>query len=226
MITKHACHLRAPVTAAALLLGVFLSAGQAQPVTITSLSARIAGGYTTSTLTFDRVITAEVQASRTPEPWIEVAAWRVNEASSLTVAGLAFDGVPADQLFFRVVPSGTALRPLAIPVAIRVDPGYLAAGATAPFAYPTGTVGPGHVTLAWDASPDASVTGYAILQGTSSGTWPVRIDVGTALTVRVSNLLDAATYFWVAIAYTAEGVESLPSNEVSANIAPGSPFSR
>lgn len=72
------------------------------------------------------------------------------------------------------------------------------------------------VTLAWDASPDANVNGYAIYYGTNSGNWTTRVDVGNVTNCTITLPVGSnVTYFFVATAYTPEGVESLPSNEVS-----------
>lgn len=72
------------------------------------------------------------------------------------------------------------------------------------------------VTLAWDASPDANVSGYAIYYGTNSGGWTVRVDVGNVTNCTITLPTSGnVTYFFVATAYTPEGIESVPSNEVS-----------
>lgn len=70
-----------------------------------------------------------------------------------------------------------------------------------------------NVSLAWDASPDATVTGYRIYCSSSNGT--VTIDVGAVLTCTVSNLVGGVTYSFYATAYDAFGVESEPSNTVT-----------
>ena len=74
------------------------------------------------------------------------------------------------------------------------------------------------VTLEWDASPDVWVTGYRLYCGTNSvkplTNAVIKIDVGTNLTATVSNLVTGKTYYFVATCYTAEGLESPPSNEV------------
>ena len=72
------------------------------------------------------------------------------------------------------------------------------------------------VQLAWDPSPDANVTGYKIYYGTNSGSYQIIVDVGnvTNTTITLTNYAPITTYF-IATAYTVEGVESLPSNEVS-----------
>jgi len=79
------------------------------------------------------------------------------------------------------------------------------------------------VPLAWDPSPDANVLGYAIYYGTNSGNYQTRVPVGNATNTVLSNLTNVGTYYFVAVAYTAEGVESLPSNEVSYTVNSGTP---
>ncbi|MCS7089586.1 MAG: fibronectin type III domain-containing protein [Verrucomicrobiota bacterium] len=73
----------------------------------------------------------------------------------------------------------------------------------------------GTVTLAWDPSPDERVVGYAIYYGTSSGVHPVRIEVGNVTNAVIEGLQPGVTYYFVATAFTADGLESDPSNEVS-----------
>ncbi len=73
---------------------------------------------------------------------------------------------------------------------------------------------PCNVTLEWDPSPDAWVAGYALHYGTASSNYTVRLDVGSSTSVTVSNLTPGGTYYFVATAYTSDGQESLPSNEV------------
>lgn len=71
------------------------------------------------------------------------------------------------------------------------------------------------VGLAWDPSPDSSVTGYAIYYGKSSGVWTTRVDVGNVTNTTITLVADGSTYFFVATAYDANGLESEPSNEVN-----------
>lgn len=70
------------------------------------------------------------------------------------------------------------------------------------------------VTLAWDASPDASVTGYRLHIGDSTFHYTNSAVVGNVLTARVENLMPSATYSFAATAYDAQGVESPFSNEI------------
>lgn len=69
------------------------------------------------------------------------------------------------------------------------------------------------VQLSWDASPDTNVVGYAIYAGTNTGNHYLRHDAGLTYTTRITNLT-STTWYFVATAYTAEELESLPSNEV------------
>lgn len=80
------------------------------------------------------------------------------------------------------------------------------------------------VTLEWDKSPDAWVSGYNIYAGTNSfyGTngvalpltnYVVKVNCGTNTLCTLSNLL-SGTFYFVATAYVADNQESLPSNEV------------
>ena len=69
-------------------------------------------------------------------------------------------------------------------------------------------------TLAWDASPDATVIGYKLYSGIVGGPQTNVLDAGSALTLTVSNLQTDTTYFFFATAYNAEGIESEPSNLV------------
>ncbi len=78
------------------------------------------------------------------------------------------------------------------------------------------------VTLEWDPSPDAWVAGYAIHYGTTSSNYTVRLDLGNHTSATLTNLTPGTTYYFVATAYTSDGQESLPSNEVSYTV-PESP---
>jgi hypothetical protein len=71
------------------------------------------------------------------------------------------------------------------------------------------------VTLAWDPSPDPSVTGYNVYYGAATHTYTNKINAGNATSVVVSNLVEGATYYFVVTAYNASGLESDPSNEVT-----------
>jgi Concanavalin A-like lectin/glucanases superfamily/Divergent InlB B-repeat domain/Fibronectin type III domain len=71
------------------------------------------------------------------------------------------------------------------------------------------------VTLAWDASSDATIAGYKLRYGTTSGNPNQIVDVGRVTTSMVSNLNDATTYYFTVVGYNSAGVESQPSNQIS-----------
>ena len=77
----------------------------------------------------------------------------------------------------------------------------------------------GSVTLAWDASPDASVTGYRVYYGGASGVYTNSASVGNVTTATFSNLPDGATFYFAAVGFTSEGVESDFSNETTHTVA-------
>ena len=68
------------------------------------------------------------------------------------------------------------------------------------------------VQLAWDASPDAAVTGYALYSCLTSSSVTNRLDLGTARTATLSNLEASSGYLLFVVAYDAAGLESAPSN--------------
>ncbi len=70
------------------------------------------------------------------------------------------------------------------------------------------------VTLAWDPSPSAGVSGYRVYQGTSSGNYTTMAEVGSATSISISALLEGTSYYFAITAYDAQGEESAFSNEV------------
>jgi len=70
------------------------------------------------------------------------------------------------------------------------------------------------VTLAWDASPDASVNGYALYYGIENANLTNRVDVGLAQSVTLTNLYAHSNFFFFATAYNTLGVESIPSGSL------------
>jgi len=76
-----------------------------------------------------------------------------------------------------------------------------------------GSVFAATIHLAWDPS-SGTVTGYRIYYGTSSGSYPNKVDVGNVTECTISNLQEGVTYYFVARAYNDYG-ESGNSNEVS-----------
>jgi fibronectin type 3 domain-containing protein len=79
----------------------------------------------------------------------------------------------------------------------------------------------GSLTLAWDPVLGPDIAGYRLLYGPSSGNYDQQIDAGNKTVATIPNLEDGGTYFLVVTAYTAVGMESPPSNEVSATVEGG-----
>lgn len=90
------------------------------------------------------------------------------------------------------------------------------------WAFMAGGAGNVSVKLQWDPSPSSNVVGYAVYYGTVSGDYTARADAGAQTTVSISGLIESTTYYFVAVAYTDYGVESLPSNELAYTV-PGDP---
>ena len=70
------------------------------------------------------------------------------------------------------------------------------------------------VTLAWDASPDSTVTGYKLYHGVSTRSYTNVYNVGNVLTGTLSNLVCGTTYYFAATAYNGLGTESVYSDEL------------
>src|SRR5262245_42625469 len=51
-----------------------------------------------------------------------------------------------------------------------------------------------NVTLAWDPSADATVTGYAVYYGTKSGNLPNGVNVGNQTSYQITGLTDGQPY--------------------------------
>ena len=73
----------------------------------------------------------------------------------------------------------------------------------------------GNVTLAWDASPDATAVGYRIYYGPASGVYTNSATVGNVTSATLAGLVDGATYFFAATAFNDLGDESIFSNEAN-----------
>ncbi|MCW5553641.1 MAG: fibronectin type III domain-containing protein [Verrucomicrobiae bacterium] len=84
-----------------------------------------------------------------------------------------------------------------------------------------------NLTLQWDPSTSSNVVGYAVYYGTNSGSYVARVDAGGQTTVSINSLIESTTYYFVAVAYTDYGVESLPSTELAYTVPspPGGPGS-
>jgi hypothetical protein len=79
------------------------------------------------------------------------------------------------------------------------------------------------VTVAWDPSTTPDVAGYILHFGTNSGAYFDFVVGGSATTAIAPGLLEGITYYFAATAYTTNGVESEPSDELSYTIPTGNP---
>jgi hypothetical protein len=70
------------------------------------------------------------------------------------------------------------------------------------------------IRLGWNPAADSAVRGYAIYHGPVSQPSLSRIDARTNLFCTISNLVVGVTYRIYAVSYNAQGVESVPSNEL------------
>ncbi len=80
------------------------------------------------------------------------------------------------------------------------------------------------ITLTWTASDSPDVAGYRLYYGEYSGSYPNTIDAGNQTTVDVPNLIEGTMYYFAATAYTADGSESVPSDEIHYMPNPASPI--
>ena len=78
----------------------------------------------------------------------------------------------------------------------------------------------GEVTLAWDASSDATVVGYKIYRGTSTGIYDYEKDVGDVTTAVITGLDTGTDYYFSATAYNSNKDESNFCNEVKVSVQP------
>lgn len=77
------------------------------------------------------------------------------------------------------------------------------------------------LSLAWNASKDKQVAGYFLHYGTESSNYTARINVSKKKpAITVPGLKEGATYYFTVTSYDSQGVESLPSKEIS-YIVPG-----
>jgi len=90
----------------------------------------------------------------------------------------------------------------------------------------TGTTSSGSVALTWNAST-SSVAGYNAYRGNQSGGPYTKLNSSLVTTTAYtdSSVQAGQTYFYVATAVTASGIESVYSNEVQATVPSSSPLS-
>jgi hypothetical protein len=87
----------------------------------------------------------------------------------------------------------------------------------------TAVAGTHSVTVSWDANGEwEDIAGYRLKYGTESRNYPNEVDVPGPMAV-ASDLLDGETYYFAAVAYNIDGVESALSAEISYSGPGGSP---
>jgi len=71
------------------------------------------------------------------------------------------------------------------------------------------------VTLAWNSSPDGTLSGYNVYSGVASQTYTNMVSFGNVTNASLSALVPGTTYFFSVTAVDAAGLESPFSNEAS-----------
>lgn len=107
--------------------------------------------------------------------------------------------------------------------AVALMTGFGATATTVPTSYVP--AGPGSsIILAWNPSPDPSVSGYRVYQGTNSRNYTLVYDAGNGTNKAVPGLQIGAVYYFAATAYDTNGLESDFSAElVYTNATGGTP---
>jgi len=86
-------------------------------------------------------------------------------------------------------------------------------------------MGQDSITLAWNSSTNSLVAGYVIYYGTSSQKYTLTNNAGTNNTVTLTNLQFGTNYYFAVACYSATGMQSPLSTEVTAATAPAAFFS-
>jgi hypothetical protein len=86
---------------------------------------------------------------------------------------------------------------------------------TAVLAAPALASAAGSVRLAWEASPEADVTGYVVSYRSEDAASSGAVNVGKQTAAQVDNLRSGMRYFFSVFSYNAAGLRSVPSSEVS-----------
>ena len=76
----------------------------------------------------------------------------------------------------------------------------------------------GSLGVSWDPVQDNRIAGYRLKYGTSSRSYTQSIDLGNVTSHSFANVPEGSTYYFVVTAYDANGVEGLPSTEVSGTV--------
>src|SRR5260221_3715330 len=76
------------------------------------------------------------------------------------------------------------------------------------------------ITLLWDPSPDATVTGYSILYGTQPGVHGTRVDIGNTTTYTLGLTPQTITTYYFVVTARSAGGDSDPTPGASLIISP------
>ncbi|HEU6449358.1 MAG TPA: fibronectin type III domain-containing protein [Verrucomicrobiae bacterium] len=75
-----------------------------------------------------------------------------------------------------------------------------------------------NITLKWKGIVEPDLAGYKLYYGPASGTYTNYFSTGKATNVVLSGLTAGLTYYFAATAYTTNGIESVPSNEIAVTV--------
>lgn len=78
------------------------------------------------------------------------------------------------------------------------------------------------VTVSWDANSEPNIVGYRLFYGTTSRVYTNQVDVPGPMAV-ASALSEGETYYFAAVAYDNDGLQSELSAEISYNVSGGPP---
>jgi hypothetical protein len=78
------------------------------------------------------------------------------------------------------------------------------------------------VTVTWDANSEPDVVGYRLFYGRESHLYTTQVDVPGPMAV-ASNLTEGETYYFAAVAYNNDGLQSELSAEISYEVSGGPP---
>jgi len=110
---------------------------------------------------------------------------------------------------------GTHFSPYALSEAVGINPPDVPGGVSAT----AGSAGSGQITVSWSSVSGA--TGYYIYRDTSStGSFPLLVDAGSAVSYANTGLTSGTTYYYKVSAYKGTGSpESAASNPVNASVS-------
>ncbi|HWF17882.1 MAG TPA: fibronectin type III domain-containing protein [Verrucomicrobiae bacterium] len=72
-----------------------------------------------------------------------------------------------------------------------------------------------NATLTWNASTDSHTSGYYVYYGTDSHQYLYKVNAGAKTSFSVTNLPPGMTFYFAVSSYSSQGVEGVPSSEVS-----------